>query len=155
MLCPTACNWNIRRGYSNGVEHLFQQYFSFGNWIYKYLLYLYILPLSLWIRIPLVTMSTRYNIISSTNKTDRHDITEILLKEVFNTITVTPSNISIASCRTQHYLTMFRTDQYSDVLLTVHANIYLTPPYMVDLSCSIIQKALPWWVTRIPRSLDV
>ena len=28
--------------------------------------------------------------VSSTNKTDRHDITEILLKVAFNTITTTP-----------------------------------------------------------------
>jgi hypothetical protein len=31
------------------------------------------------------------NLVSSTNKTDRHDITEILLKVVLNTINLTPS----------------------------------------------------------------
>jgi hypothetical protein len=30
--------------------------------------------------------------VSSTNKTDRHDITEILLKVALNTITITPKN---------------------------------------------------------------
>jgi hypothetical protein len=30
------------------------------------------------------------HVLSSTNKTDRHDITEILLKVVFNAITLTP-----------------------------------------------------------------
>ena len=31
--------------------------------------------------------------VSSTNKTDRHDITEIVLKVTFNTITLTPLTI--------------------------------------------------------------
>ena len=39
--------------------------------------------------------------VSSTNKTDRHDITEILLKVVLNTITLTlkPSNKNLLSIK--------------------------------------------------------
>jgi 2C-methyl-D-erythritol 2,4-cyclodiphosphate synthase len=33
-------------------------------------------------------------LVSSTNKTDRHDITEILLKVALNSITLVPSNAS-------------------------------------------------------------
>jgi hypothetical protein len=32
------------------------------------------------------------SVVSSSNKTDRHNITEILLKEVLNTITLNPFN---------------------------------------------------------------
>jgi hypothetical protein len=45
-------------------------------------------------RTPFMSMCTRYNImgtpVSSTNRTDRHDIIEVLLKMVLNTITLTP-----------------------------------------------------------------
>ena len=36
--------------------------------------------------------------VSSTNKTDRHDITEILLKVALNTITHTPICMAFQSC---------------------------------------------------------
>ena len=44
-------------------------------------------PLTLWVQIPLVTCSR--SVVSSTNKTDHHDITEILLKVSLNTINLT------------------------------------------------------------------
>jgi hypothetical protein len=80
---------------------------SHGSWIYNYLYNQCLSPLKLWIRTPLMERCTRYNImwwslsvtcdssvvfsgysslVSSTNKTDRHDITEILLKVAINTI---------------------------------------------------------------------
>ena len=37
-------------------------------------------------------------LVSSTNKTDRHDITEILLKVALNTITLTPLYIKMRKC---------------------------------------------------------
>jgi hypothetical protein len=61
--------------------------------------------LKLWVRVPLMARCTRYNIMWSsfattcersvvfsrfTNKTDRHDINEILLKVTLNTITPNP-----------------------------------------------------------------
>jgi hypothetical protein len=65
-----------------------------------------LLPLKLIVRIPLMARCTRYNVdkvcqrlaagrwfspgipISSTNKTDHHEITEVLLKVALNTITI-------------------------------------------------------------------
>jgi len=81
---------------------------SYGSWIYNYLCYQCLSPLMLWVRILLRRdvldtilcdivyqwlatgrMFSRDTPISSTNKTDRHDITEILLKVAVNTITLT------------------------------------------------------------------
>ena len=79
---------------------------SYGSWIYNYMYYLCLSPLKLWVWIPLMARCTRYMIkfvkdlwqvsgfllgtpVSSTNKTDHHDITEILLKVAFYTITLT------------------------------------------------------------------
>jgi len=85
---------------------------SYGSWIYNYLCNQCLSPLKLWVQIPFMAMCTRYNIIliyiyicdkvcqrlatgrwfvsgtpvSSTNKTDCHNITEILLKVALNTI---------------------------------------------------------------------
>jgi hypothetical protein len=76
-----------------------------GSWIYSYLCNQCLSPLTLWVRIPLrwdVLNTTLYNKVcqwlatdrsfspgtpvSSTNKTDRHEITEILLKVASNII---------------------------------------------------------------------
>ena len=81
---------------------------SYGSWICNYLCNQYLSPLTLWVRILfrrgvlsktlcdkvcqwLVTGQwfSPSTLGSSTNKTDRHDITEILLKVVLNTITLT------------------------------------------------------------------
>jgi len=78
---------------------------SYGSWIYNYLCNRYrcLSPLMLWIRISIRTRCTTLCNkvcqwlatgrwfspdlpVSSTNKTDRHDITEILLKVALNTI---------------------------------------------------------------------
>ena len=67
-----------------------------GSWIYNYLCNQCLSQLMLWVRI---SIRARYTILcdkvcdrsvvfsgSSTNKTDRHDITEILLKVALNSI---------------------------------------------------------------------
>jgi hypothetical protein len=76
---------------------------SYGSWIYKYLCNQCLSPLMLWVRILIrarwTTLCDKFcqwlatgqwfspgYPVSSTNKTDRHDITEILLKVVLNTI---------------------------------------------------------------------
>ena len=76
---------------------------SYGSWIYNYLWNQCLSPLMLWIRISTRTKCTTLcdkvcqwlaagqwfspgPPVSSTNKTDCHDITEILLKVVLNTI---------------------------------------------------------------------
>ena len=64
---------------------------SYGSWIYNYMCHRFLSPLNLWVRTPFMARCTRYNImsvtwdrsvVSSTNNTDRHDITEILWKVV-------------------------------------------------------------------------
>jgi len=76
---------------------------SYDSWIYNYLWNQYLLPLKLWVWIPLMARCTWYNNmwfvtgrwfslgtpVSFTNKTDCHDITEILLKVVLNTTNLT------------------------------------------------------------------
>jgi hypothetical protein len=76
---------------------------SYGSWIYNYLWNQGLSPLMLWVRISIRArcttlcdkvcqwLATGRQIslgppISSTNKADRHDITEILLKVALNTI---------------------------------------------------------------------
>ena len=90
---------------------------SYGSWIYNYLCNQCLSPLTLWVWIPLMasvldtTLCDKVcqwlaagqgfspgNPVSSINRTDRHDITEILLKVVLNTITLTP-NWSIMHCQ--------------------------------------------------------
>ena len=78
---------------------------SYGRWIYNYLCNRCLSPLMLWVRIPLrrgVFDTTLWlcdkvcqwllpgTPVSSTNKTDRHDITEIVLKVALNIITTRP-----------------------------------------------------------------
>ena len=88
---------------------------SYSSWIYNYLCNQYLSPLTLWIQIPLrrgVLYATSCDkvcqclvadrwfspgtLISSNNKTDRHDITEILLKVALNTITLTLFQVHIS-----------------------------------------------------------
>ena len=84
---------------------------SHDSWIYNYLSNQCLSPLTLWIWIPLMTKCTQHCVmkfvsdspqvggtpVSSTNKTDSHDIAEILLKVVFknpnpNPLTQSQSN---------------------------------------------------------------
>ena len=77
---------------------------SYGSWIYHYLCNPCLSSLNLWVPIQLMATCTRYNSLSvtgrwfslgppvfSTNKTDRHDITEILLRVALKT-TNQPTN---------------------------------------------------------------
>jgi len=76
---------------------------SYGSWIYNYLCNQCLSPLMLWVRISIMARYTTLcdkacqwlvtgrwfspgPPVSSTNKTDRHDIIEILLKVALNTI---------------------------------------------------------------------
>jgi hypothetical protein len=76
---------------------------SYTSWIYNSLWNQCLSPLMLWVLAPFVTKRTRYSImwknwsvtglwfslgilVSSTNATERHNITEILLKVALNTI---------------------------------------------------------------------
>jgi hypothetical protein len=72
---------------------------SYGSWFHKYLCNQCLSPLMLWVRTPFMGRCTWYNIlwsslsvtcdmsmVFSTNKTDHHNLAEILLKEVLSTI---------------------------------------------------------------------
>ena len=73
---------------------------SYGSSIYNYLCNQCLSSLMLWVRIQLrqgvldttlwLATGRWFSLVSSTNKTDRHDITEILLKMALNTITLNP-----------------------------------------------------------------
>jgi hypothetical protein len=85
---------------------------SYGSWVYNYLCNRCLSPLKLWVRIPLrwgvcdTTICDKVcqwhaadrwfspgTLVSSTNKNDRHDITEILLKVALTTITLILVNL--------------------------------------------------------------
>jgi hypothetical protein len=73
---------------------------SYGSWVYNYLCNQCLSPLKLWVRTPFMARCTRlcdkvcqclatdrcFSPVSFTNKTDRHDITEKMLKVALNTI---------------------------------------------------------------------
>jgi hypothetical protein len=80
---------------------------SYGSWVYNYLCNQCLSPLMLWVQISIRAKCTTLcdqvcqwlslvtgrwfslgTLVSSTNKTDHHDITELLLKVVLNTITL-------------------------------------------------------------------
>jgi hypothetical protein len=71
--------------------------------MYTYTMYVYLIQsIQLRVRIPLsrgvqditlcdsLSATCGRSVVSSTNKTDRHDLTEILLKVALNTINLTP-----------------------------------------------------------------
>ena len=75
---------------------------SYGSWIYNYLYNQCLSPIKLCVRTLFMARCTRYNnrwlslsvtcrrsVVFSTHKTDRHDITKILLKVALNTINQT------------------------------------------------------------------
>ena len=89
---------------------------SHGSWIYNYLCNQFLSRLMLWVRISTRARCTTLcnkvcrwltigrwfspgTLVSSTNKTDRHDITEIVLKVALNIINQTNNNISVISWR--------------------------------------------------------
>ena len=75
---------------------------SYGSWIYNYLCNQCLSPLKLWVW-SLCNIVCQWfcwwfssgPLVSSTNKTDRHDIAEILLKVALNTINQTKPNQAI------------------------------------------------------------
>ena len=107
MLCFTTIKWfNTVRGPSWS--------WSYCNWIYNYLCHQCLSQLTLWVRTPLnwgvldTTVCDKVcqllaegrwfspgTPVSSTNATDRRDITEMLLKVALNTITLTRLMISM------------------------------------------------------------
>jgi len=91
---------------------------SYGSWIYNYLCNQLLSPLTLWVRIPrwrgVLDTTLWYKVcqwlaegqwfslgtaVSLTNNTYHHDITEMLLKVVLNTITLTLTTDGNRTCK--------------------------------------------------------
>jgi hypothetical protein len=98
------------RGHDNSLDFFYKGPswpWSYGSWIYNYLCNQYLSPLMLWVRILIRARCTTlcdkvcqwlatgrwFSPVSPTNKTDHHDITEILLKVALNTIKQTNKHI--------------------------------------------------------------
>ena len=87
---------------------------SYGSWIYIYLCNQCLSPLMLWVRISIRERCTLAKgrwfspglPVSSTNKTDRHDITEIVLKVALNTIKQT-NKLNILIIRSEKLLLFY------------------------------------------------
>jgi len=113
---------------------------SYGSWIYNYLCNQCISPLKLWVRIQFrrgVIDTTLRNKacqwlatgwwsspgtpISSANKTDRHNITELLLKVVLNTIILTLHYNQYSLC----FLLFVILDDQNQTLLIYHYFKYI------------------------------
>ena len=120
---------------------------SYVSWIYNYLWNRCLSPLVLWIRVPLRARSTTLcdkvcqwlaagrwfspgHPVSSTNKTDRHHITEILLKVALNTIKPikkqTRKQIQIYILRLVYLMFPVSYDCPFLTALSVFSNVYLS-----------------------------
>jgi hypothetical protein len=85
----------------------------------------------------------RFTLVSSTNKTDRHDITEILLKVALNTKTMTPNSrwpsrqvllyfLNLTLCPIAQILCSFITKQFVWLTLTQWGRVRLYVFYRSD-----------------------
>ena len=113
-----------------------------------------LLTLSYLITGPLISLG---NLVSFTNKTDRHDITEILLKVVLNTITLTPYSIFFTNAIFFIYTFQIKfplpltKSKYSIFLMYQHIFIYycLTTYGWLVLWCLtpvllVMETRVPW-----------
>ena len=100
---PPPIGWYSMSYLSSGPS------WSCGSWIYDYLCNQCLSPLMLRVRILLrrgvldilceFFSDLRQSVASSTNNTDSHDITEILLKLALSTITIPPLFVITNHCR--------------------------------------------------------
>jgi hypothetical protein len=101
ILSTCTCQWNAEYQY---VHRGHRWFWSYSSWIYNYLCNQYLSPLTLWVRILLrwgvldATLKDKVcqwlmtgQWVSSTNKTDHHYITEILLKVALSIIDLKPN----------------------------------------------------------------
>ena len=119
----------------NFVQRYNSRPWSYGSWIYNYLCNQCLSPLRLWVRTPfrrgvldttlgdkvcqLLTTGQWFSprtLVSSTNKTDRHDITNILLKLALSTINQNQTKQLVGKALPIHRLEM---------VLQKHTYIYI------------------------------
>ena len=118
---------------------------SYGSLIYNYLCNQYISPLTLWVWTLFMASCTWYNImwlatgwwfspVSSTNKTDSHNITEILLKIALNTINQPKINKHLYS----KYKLYFNSFQVTLEHYNVHNMWYTINTFIHVYSCNLV-----------------
>jgi hypothetical protein len=112
---------------------------SYGSWIYNYLCNRCLSLLMLWVRISMRAMCTTVCAkvcqwlatglwfspdppVSSTNKTDRHDITEVLLKVAFKTIKQTTNNEGCPWCYPFKCKVLFSSGVWKYVMKSIKTN---------------------------------
>ena len=122
---------------------------SYSSWMYNYRCNRCLSSLVLWIWIPhrkgvfdtticdkvyqwlaIVRWYLPGTPVSSTNKTDRHDITELLFKVALNTITVTPAPDHLSSSPVHSSVRVARSLVYRIVFLVVL--------FMLSIVCSVL-----------------
>ena len=143
---------------------------SYGSWIYNYLCNQCLSPLTLCVWIPLRqgAFDTKLcdkvcqwlaagTTVSSTNKTDHHDITKILLKVVLNTIKLNLTQLSnsylefklpfyfffrhfwIWSCKKLYFSNMLKSSLW--LRLVPHTLFVFTSQFFVNSTkCSVIKS---------------
>ena len=130
---------------------------SYGNWIYNYICNQCLSPLTLWVRIPIRRCALDKTLcekvchwlpavrwfypgtpVSSTNKTDLHDIAEILLKVALNTITPT-------LIKTKHTIWYVHTFFLLAIVFSVLFHLWLL---IIPLVSSIFSSYLYFWWDR-------
>ena len=109
-------------------DYIYFFYVNSCSWLYGSWMHMQQVPitLKLWVRIPFqrgvpcTTLCDKvcqflatcrwFSPVSSTNKSDRHDIAEILLKVALNTITLTPHFTSVVDQQQLSYHSMLPSD---------------------------------------------
>ena len=133
-----------------------------GCWSYNYLCKQCLSPLMLWVRISISARCTTLcdkvcqwlatgqwffpgSSVSSTDKTDRHDIAEILFKVALNTIKQTNKHKCTKGFGN-------KTKSYINLLLNNNRSLSLTRSSIVN-DMSILFSVRPW--TLIPMKIDL
>ena len=121
---------------------------SHGSWVYNYLCNQCLLSLKLWIWIPFIARCNRYNImwfypgkpVYSTNKTDHHDITDILLKGAYNNISATPSPPKKPPTKQNKKLESIIQHKYIDIYTYIWNSYiqYLSSYFILFWTCYVI-----------------
>ena len=147
------------------VDISFTGTWSYGTWIYNYRWNQCLSPLTFWVRLRSwrgVLYATLYDnvgqwlgtdrwfssgtSVSSTNKTDRQDIFEILLKVALNIINLKPNEMVISCLSVYIYHTKF--------LPHCHKTFYHDFQTRTNISFKIVKESRLYWM-GMTLSLDI
>ena len=140
-----ACKWYFPKKY------------LFRDRIYNYLYNQFLSPLKLWVRISFMTRCARFNVmwfvsdwwqVASIDKSDCHDITEMLLKVALNTINLNP-RIEQALCKLSLFMSvsmkMYMYLKFYIILINIR---YVLCPYDEELNPIVCSFIGVWKVDR-------